>query len=639
MKGRVWRYARRAVQNAMIVVVFAGAFVAKLGEARIYSDLEPVDVWVTRIGPYSNPFESYDFYKKVPICSRREVEHKPLRLGEALRGERYSKVSALQIRFLQREDDALMCEMTLDPQTVADLSQMLIQQYTYEMVVDGLPSRLFLGIADLDAAMLPFGNSSSGSSSDPHAQGSPLLLYTHLQFSIAVNKEKRIVEVALKPKKPVPLHAATSENGEASDLLVAFTYSVEWIEKDVKYSMRHQKYYESFEVEDLELHWNSIIHASMTVLVVAAFFSFLILRIVRKDFMEHERMRKASGGVDVSAAELVADEAGGGAELEFGWKLVRGDVFRPPRYALLLSAMVGVGVQLLTLAGFMLTLGVFDVFHPLNNGTLVTCAVVSYSFTAGLAGYVSGSVYKQMEGRMWMRNAVLAAALFCGPVFVIFALLNSVSVLFLDSARVVPLWSALVVVILWAVVTFPLTIVGSIFGRNATKVSRPPCHVNSVARPIPQTEWYRRPPVMAAMSGIIPFISIYLELYYVLQTVWGYKVFSLYEVLALVFFMLLLVVSITTISSIYFQLVVEDYRWQWSSFFYGGAVSMYVFGYTFGFFVRSGSSTGSGLVLHLLHISAYSIILSSIFFLIFGSVGFFCVKLFVYFVFTSVKSD
>jgi len=117
---------------------------------------------------------------------------------------------------------------------------------------------------------------------------------------------------------------------------------VEWIEKDIKYSNRHQKYYESFEAVDLELHWNSIIHASITVLILASFFSFLILRIVKKDFHDHSESPLAYGN---DAEPLSGDD--------FGWKYVRYDVFRGPLYCELLSAMIGIGIQLVILCVFL----------------------------------------------------------------------------------------------------------------------------------------------------------------------------------------------------------------------------------------------------------------------------------------------
>lgn len=38
-------------------------------------------------------------------------------------------------------------------------------------------------------------------------------------------------------------------------------------------------------------------------------------------------------------------ESGEDAQEEFGWKLVHGDVFRPPRKGMLLSVLLGSGIQ------------------------------------------------------------------------------------------------------------------------------------------------------------------------------------------------------------------------------------------------------------------------------------------------------
>ena len=43
------------------------------------------------------------------------------------------------------------------------------------------------------------------------------------------------------------------------------------------------------------------------------------------------------------------------AQEEFGWKLVHGDVFRPPRKGMLLSVFLGCGVQIFFMS--MITLG------------------------------------------------------------------------------------------------------------------------------------------------------------------------------------------------------------------------------------------------------------------------------------------
>ena len=44
-------------------------------------------------------------------------------------------------------------------------------------------------------------------------------------------------------------------------------------------------------------------------------------------------------------------DSGEDAQEEFGWKLVHGDVFRPPRKGMLLSVFIGSGTKLLILMG------------------------------------------------------------------------------------------------------------------------------------------------------------------------------------------------------------------------------------------------------------------------------------------------
>ena len=43
---------------------------------------------------------------------------------------------------------------------------------------------------------------------------------------------------------------------------------------------------------------------------------------------------------------------------------------------------------------------------------------VLYALTAGIAGYVAAVNYKIMGGGSWVRNTLLTATLFCGPMLV-----------------------------------------------------------------------------------------------------------------------------------------------------------------------------------------------------------------------------
>lgn len=50
-------------------------------------------------------------------------------------------------------------------------------------------------------------------------------------------------------------------------------------------------------------------------------------------------------------------DSGEDVQEEFGWKLVHGDVFRPPRKGMLLSVFLGSGLQIFFMT--LVTLGIF----------------------------------------------------------------------------------------------------------------------------------------------------------------------------------------------------------------------------------------------------------------------------------------
>ncbi len=71
--------------------------------------------------------------------------------------------------------------------------------------------------------------------------------------------------------------------------------------------------------------------------------------------------------------------------MNFGWKLVHGDVFRPPTAAMLLSVLSGTGLQLLMMVFVVLGVACIGFLGPPNRGALVKAIVVSvcvscYSF-------------------------------------------------------------------------------------------------------------------------------------------------------------------------------------------------------------------------------------------------------------------
>ena len=118
-----------------------------------------------------------------------------------------------------------------------------------------------------------------------------------------------------------------------------------------------------------------------------------------------------------------------------------------------------------------MTMGVFalalvGVFYPYNRGALLSALIIIYALTSGIAGYVAANNYRQMGGENWVRNVLLTGFLFCGPMFVTFSFLNTVAIAYRSTAAL-PFGTICIILIIWALVTFPLTVLGGVAGKNA----------------------------------------------------------------------------------------------------------------------------------------------------------------------------
>lgn len=89
-------------------------------------------------------------------------------------------------------------------------------------------------------------------------------------------------------------------------------------------------------------------------------------------------------------------------------------------------------------------------------------------------GYVGGAHYKMFGGNNWVSNVLLTAALFCGPVIPAFAFLNTVAI-FYGSMVALPFGTIVIIVVIWLVVTFPLTVLGGIAAKNGKGEFNAPC--------------------------------------------------------------------------------------------------------------------------------------------------------------------
>jgi len=314
---------------------------------------------------------------------------------------------------------------------------------------------------------------------------------------------------------------------------------------------------------------------------------------------------------------------------------VHGDVFRFPSHLNLLCASIGAGAQLFTTTLCLLTMALLGVFAPSKRGSIVTACIVLYALCAGVGGFVSARLYRQLQGENWAWNIILATFMFPGPLLVVFSFLNTVAIANASTAAL-PFGTIVIVLALFVLVNLPLTVLGGVAGRNIASTFKAPCRTTKMPRQIPEVPFYRSGVAQVMLAGFLPFSAISIELHYIFASIWGHKVYTLFGILFLAFVLCSVVTSFIVIALTYFQLAVEDHRWWWRSFISGGAVGMFVFAYCFFYYHNHSEMSG---FLQTSFFFGYMAIVSFAFFLMLGFVGFYSALGFVRYIYARIKIE
>jgi len=502
----------------------------------LYQDGEEVVVWMNTVGPYHNRQETYSYFS-LPFCHGPKVtiSHYHETLGEALQGTELEH-SGLNVEFRTSVPKTEYCQVNLDETTLKSFMYAVKNHYWYQMYVDDLPVWGIVG--DNEAGVMH--------------------LWTHKKLEIGYNG-KSIVDVNLTSDGKVELK---------KDAKIHFTFEVVWKESNVPFVDRFDKYLDPNFFQH-RIHWFSIFNSFMMVIFLVGLVSMILMRTLRKDYARYSK----EDDVDDMERDL-GDE--------YGWKQVHGDVFRPASQPLLFSALIGTGYQISFVVLIVICFAIIGDLYT-ERGSLLSTAIFVYAATAPVNGYAGGSLYARMGGKKWIRQMVISAFLLpfmvCSTAFFI----NFIAIYY-HASRAIPFTTMIAVASICVFVILPLTLVGIVLGRNLAGSPDYPCRINAVPRPIPEKKWFMEPLIIIPLGGILPFGSIFIEMYFIFTSFWAYKIYYVYGFMLLVFFILAVVTVCVTIVCTYFLLNAEDYRWQWTSFLAAGSTSGYVYMYSIYYF-------------------------------------------------------
>ncbi|XP_064420685.1 transmembrane 9 superfamily member 4 isoform X3 [Latimeria chalumnae] len=587
----------------------------------------------------------YEYYS-LPFCRPQTVEYKAENLGEVLRGDRIVN-TPFQVFMNSEKKCEILCDKPNKPIKLSLeqsklLAERIKEEYYVHLIADNLPvaTRLeFYPNRDEEIKKKERDVQFEHGYRLGFLDSNKYFLHNHLSFVLYYHKEEveqskehtfRVVRFEVQPQSirhqdlkadkngactlPEPPSFSPQEIDATKENEVLFTYSVHWEESDIKWASRWDTY---LTMSDVQIHWFSIINSVVVVFFLSGILSMIIIRTLRKDIANYNREDDVEDTLE-----------------ESGWKLVHGDVFRPPQYPMILSSLLGSGIQLFCMILIVIFVAMLGMLSPSSRGALMTTACFLFMFMGVFGGYFGGRLYRTLKGHRWKKGAFCTATLYPGVVFSICFFLNC----FIwgeHSSGAVPFPTMVALLCMWFGISLPLVYLGYYFGFRKVPYDNP-VRTNQIPRQIPEQRWYMNKFVGILMAGILPFGAMFIELFFIFSAIWENQFYYLFGFLFLVFIILVVSCSQISIVMVYFQLCAEDYRWWWRTFLVSGGSAFYVLIYAVFYFVNKLEIVQ--FIPSLLYFG-YTALMVLSFWLLTGTIGFYAAYMFIRRIYAAVKID
>jgi len=355
-----------------------------------------------------------------------------------------------------------------------------------------------------------------------------------------------------------------------------------------------------------------MMNSSIVILVLICSVGAVFKKTVGKD------MRAASN--EPRTAENIREDT---------WRKLSRDVFRPPKDPLLLSALIGTGLQLLSasvLALISICLGLID--HN-RRGTVLTTTILLYAFMGFISGYFSARIYKMFQGSNWLKCATITALLYPSINLALFSM-TSQNLISVNSFQ-----ALLALLGIWLGISTPLVFLGSLAGYKRQAIQNPSKY-NSAPTPVKSIPFYAHPITLSILGGLLPFGSIFIELVFMTTAFWRHSFYYLYSYLFATLLIMAITSALISIILTYLNLYYGNHRTWWISFWSTGSIGIYIFAYSVFYYFSELNLTGlSSTLIYFGYMLALSLLLA----VLNGAIGFFASYWFTRTIYASLKKS
>ncbi|CUG87901.1 endomembrane protein 70, putative [Bodo saltans] len=407
---------------------------------------------------------------------------------------------------------------------------------------------------------------------------------------------------------------------------ISWTYGVTWVEEPtIRWAHRWDSYLHTSAADTNDrIHWLSIVNTMLIVLCLSSMVALVILRALKKDLAQYNAL-----------LDITKEEQSEAHHEESGWKVVHGDVFRAPKHLALYTILTSSGVQIIVMVVATLVVACLGFVSPSNRGGLMSLLLLLFITQSFVAGYFAARMYTKLGGeKTWM--LIFKVGMFLPAAAMTVLVACNIVLRSVNSSGSVPIRSLCALFGMWVFVALPLSFIGASFGygqpptAHARKVSSIPRPIDPTKQPLIQSN------SIILATGLVPFAALFLELKFILASLWQGMVYYVFGFLAAVWILWAITCSLTSIVVVYHRLCAENYHWWWIAFAAPSSFGLHLFSFlAYYFFTQLAIQSTAAMIIYFLYMAFVTLL----YVLCSGAIGALSSWLFVHLIFASVKID